>query len=928
MAKTEDSLLHFIRVNAPLPYAAADFVIKNFAPKRSGAADFSDTLFILPTRRAAETFQDVLLSRVLSSAGGILSLKAFTQEEFMAKVLRPAKRANIFASHCAWKIALGMLKRDFAEEIFPSGRLSEEDAFELSRRIGGLKRELSHAGLDFSSAAELAARLPDASRWRAFGELEKLYKKSLSMMGAEDAADVFLSSLANPDFSKLKEGRLVLLFCPETSAAFERILDEYRKHGGKVDIAVCADASKAALFGKYGAPLPGTEFFSDDLPDKNIKTFPDISAQARYAAEEISNAGKYAADIWAASCDETDSLEALSDELKKRNIDTISFAGRPISKFGIFEFFSFVLEFISDNLRFSAFMRIARTDIFLRIATKKLSMEATDILSALDSFEKEHMPRTLESAIQIQGGEKNRKAEHVIKFAAELLLPLCTEPASTALKNLAHAVENAKSDVIDDEQSQAEEMFLDKFLTDLDALDSLSFKHGMDAKEALKIMLVDSFGNVGEHALKRGVVLQNWLEQFWSEAPRLVIADFNDGKVPQSKAQDPFLSEAAREIFGLGTSALRRSRDEYMFQALIHSREDINAGFSINVLCPAKDFDGERLMPSSILLSCQPERMAERIRRLFGVDYDEPMAPAFFSPWKFRVPKIPFGRVISATDFKKYIDCPFRFYLEKVLKMRPVESVQEDMDAAVFGSLFHGVMEDFAKSANRNSSDENEICALLFKYLDARARKTFGSDMSAPLKLQLAGLRSRLRACARIQAEHAARGWRILNAESCFENLDICGMKIICRIDRIDKAPDGTLLALDYKTKDSSEIISADNSARKAHLQETGDGQYKWKDLQLPLYRRALMDFYGESRVQTAYFLSPKSVLQTRIDIWDIAESEDNSAMNKASEIIGAIRDEKFTPTEGVKPPRFDVYDKFFGFAGSELAKYLEFTRP
>ena len=141
----------------------------------------------------------------------------------------------------------------------------------------------------------------------------------------------------------------------------------------------------------------------------------------------------------------------------------------------------------------------------------------------------------------------------------------------------------------------------------------------------------------------------------------------------------------------------------------------------------------------------------------------------------------------------------------------------------------------------------------------------------------------------------------------------------------------GEYLIIDYKTGEKIDERAGVSAAETAHLKKSskkGQGERIWKDLQLPLYRRALMDFYGESRVQTAYFLSPKSVLQTRIDIWDITESEDNSAMNKASEIIGAIRDEKFTPTEGVKPPRFDVYDKFFGFAGSELAKYLEFTRP
>ncbi len=921
--------LHFVRAEEPLPYAAADFAISLLPEGRAGAADFKKTLFILPTHRAARTFREVLLTK-LAERGGALSLDTATPEQLLARVLTPEEGSNIFASHCAWKIALGNLDAESAEQIFASARLSREDAFELAIRIGALKKELSQNGLTFSKAAKLAARLPDEARWRAFAKLEALYEKSLALSGFRDAADTFLEALERPDFSGIGAERIILLFCPEVGSVLRRILSAFEDDGGRTEILVCAQSGQEALFDEFGAPFPGAEFPSDELPDGNIVPVQDGGLQADKISAKLMLAADKAGSVWAVSCDEQNSLKDIAAAVEKRGGRVCSFTGAEVSDFGIFWFFSAVSDFLDKGGDFDSLMIMARTDIFLHLASSELGISAEGAISSLDDFAAEHLPRTLRSALRI-GDERNPVAGKLLPFAEDLLAPLCEGDACAGLEKFIGRIrasrETAERDAL---QAEAEKLFFDRISMLLEKFGELSFKHGIDAAHALKMILSEPMGRTPRPSEGGGgaVELQNWLEIFWSPTPRLILADFNEGLVPQSPEQNPFLSEGARECFGLATSALRRARDAYMLQSLIRSRANTAAGFAVFVFCPAKDFSGDRLMPSALLLSCGAERAALRIKRLFGGEEQKKASPAFFSPWKFAVPFVRPKEELSATDFKAYMECPFRFYLGRILKMQPINPPEEDMDTSSFGSLFHAVMEDFARCKRRDSLDEEEISALLCGFLNRRAEKIFGADIPAALKIQLSGLQGRLKACARAQALHAAEGWRIVSAENRFDNLRILGTKIICRIDRIDKAPDGTLLALDYKTADSSVLASAKNSAEYAHIRKGKgkDAAADWKDLQLPLYKRTIENFYGEKRVKTAYFLATKSVLKTRVDIWDIDDELEASALKKAEEIVSEIKAGNFRPSEKT-PSRYDNYDKLFGFAGAELGEYLEFKR-
>ena len=141
------------------------------------------------------------------------------------------------------------------------------------------------------------------------------------------------------------------------------------------------------------------------------------------------------------------------------------------------------------------------------------------------------------------------------------------------------------------------------------------------------------------------------------------------------------------------------------------------------------------------------------------------------------------------------------------------------------------------------------------------------------------------------------------------------------RIDRIDarENPENSpeYAVLDYKTADK---VSPDYVERE-HLTSKGE----WKNLQLPLYVRAAADIYPGRKISCGYFLVPKDLSQTGVQMWDNFSGELlDSAMEKALEIAGEISAENFFP-EG-NPPFYEFSD-VFGFTYSEMKDLTEFDR-
>jgi RecB family exonuclease/inactivated superfamily I helicase len=370
-------------------------------------------------------------------------------------------------------------------------------------------------------------------------------------------------------------------------------------------------------------------------------------------------------------------------------------------------------------------------------------------------------------------------------------------------------------------------------LEELETLPASLAGGALPAHEALRLVLRAvrdaSVAPAPARADEPTVEALGWLELALDDAPALVVTGFNEGRVPQSIQGDAFLPDGLRARLGLADNEARLARDLYATRVLLATRQ--RAAF----VTGRRAKSGDPLVPSRIALAAPPEELARRVRiflpppaRIEPVPAsEEPALPAALPRWHAESAPDTF----AVTSFRTFLRSPYRFYLERVLKLRSVDDRARELDPLRFGELAHGVLQAFGEGPARDASDARAIEEALLGELERRVRAVFGPAPLPAVALQIEQLRYRLRQVAEVQSERRRAGWRIQKTELAVEDFpfEVDGRPALLRgrIDRIDLHADGERWAiLDYKTGDAAAAPEA--AAR---------GAQGWKDLQLPLYR-------------------------------------------------------------------------------------------
>ena len=106
-------------------------------------------------------------------------------------------------------------------------------------------------------------------------------------------------------------------------------------------------------------------------------------------------------------------------------------------------------------------------------------------------------------------------------------------------------------------------------------------------------------------------------------------------------------------------------------------------------------------------------------------------------PWKFS-PKtqVPLPSYFSVSALKDYLQCPFRFYLRHILKIKPKELNQREMSPATFGTIFHNTVSVLEGQKLEVCSDKKTIQNKLLKRAENLIFDQFGTELSFALQMQ------------------------------------------------------------------------------------------------------------------------------------------------------------------------------------------------
>lgn len=902
MVPLSEHTRRFLPWDAPLLPQAVRWFARDW--KGEGPLDLGGVLVIVPTKQSGRRLRAGLAELAAAHGQAVFAPQVVTPEWLVAPA-EETESASRLQAMLAWVQVL--LAADLGEfrAVFPINPPVRDFSWAL-RLAGQLTRLQATLGESGLGLADVAARRPadfaERQRWLQLGELGQRHAAALARAGWSEPQEARRLAAESP---AVLTGitRLVVLAVPDP---LPLAVDALRTHAQRlpVEIVIHAPESAAADFDAWGRPVPAAwaqrsppwEDFS-----AQVHLLPDATAQAEAVA---ALAAQHPAPDGALAVGLADAALAplVAGAVMRTGRPVFDPAGERFQSHSLHHFLR-ALAALHREASYENLLALARSPATLDwLGTEAGGGFSPDTwLRELDELHAKHLPATLEDAQRAARTDTLRAGlARLAGLRAQMLEAGFAAGTEAALTRVFRGRRLDPAQAEDRRFNAIARKWSELVRVCAEAAEQFP-RVGADAWWELALELFGA--QSGEEDKPDGALeLQGWLELPFEDAPQVVVAGCHDGTLPEAVTGDVFLPENLRGLLGLKGNAARFARDAYLLHALVASRR---TGGRVDLLLGKVSPAGEPLRPSRLLLQCADAELPARVTRLFRPLESRANWPAWERTWQLAPRRAPVPAKISATGFRSYLDCPFRFYLRHVLKMEAVDAAKQELDAFDFGSLCHAPLERLADPAWRDCTDERAIAAMLVEALDREAAERFGGAPSVPLVAQLESARQRLRWAARVQAAERAAGWVIDAVEKPFE-LDFGGLQLRGRIDRIDRHADtGAWRVVDYKTSDTARLpgeahFGPVREDAPAWARVTVNGREKqWTDLQLPLYVHALPLVVpgAQGRAACGYFNLPKAVAGTALAVWEDYSAEwHDSALRCAEEAAAAVRAGRFWP--------------------------------
>lgn len=919
---------HFLPWDRPLLPQAAAWLAREWTG--AGPLDLGGLLVVVPTRQSGRRLREALAAQAAARGQAVFPPEVLTPEALVAP--GPADGiASRLESLLAWTEVFRGLDLEAFRAVFPVDPPARNFTWaqRLAREFARLQGSLAEAGLRLADVgARMGHDFSEAERWGQIAALGQLQEEKLSALGLQDGSAARIACAEAP---VLPEGirRIVAFATADPLPLAVRALAIHARTV-PVEVVVFAPDSESAAFDEWGRPLAAAWTHRDlALPEfeQHVHLCADPAAQAERTVA-AARGYREPETVLGVGVGDSEILPALETELRHAGLAGFNPEGRARQGDGFYQLLA-ALATLAREDSFAAVVALARCPDFLEFlcARDGDGFSAAAFLKQLDHLHAAHLPADLAEARR--HAPDNAGLAAVTEVRSRLMTGAFPANAAAALGMIFAARRFDLARPADALAAEAAGLWTDI----MSEVKSAAAKFDGVANAEWWDVALRLYGESTRTDEKPAgaVELQGWLELLWEDAPHLVVAGLNDGRVPEAVAGDPFLPESLRERLGLKTNAARFARDAYLLQALAASRA---SGGRLDLLLGKTSVAGDPLRPSRLLLRCPDPELPRRIEFLFGgVEAGRP-TPAWRRAWQLAPPRVAAPARVAVTALRAWLDCPFRFYLSRVLRMEAVDPAKTELDALDFGILCHAALEAMGNDAAlRDCTDAKALREFLLASLEAEAARRFGAELTLPLLVQLESARQRLSRAAEVQALTRADGWVIEAVERKFE-LPVGGLVVSGKIDRIDRHEhSGAVRVLDYKTSDrpaqpwEAHLRPArrDESAPAFARVSAGEREQVWRDLQLPLYLRALESggvVAAAGGIVGGYFNLPKAASETGIAPWDdytreLAESAWRCAEGVAA---GIQRGEFWPPNEDVRAEGDDFVALFHHGVAASVA--------
>ena len=193
-----------------------------------------------------------------------------------------------------------------------------------------------------------------------------------------------------------------------------------------------------------------------------------------------------------------------------------------------------------------------------------------------------------------------------------------------------------------------------------------------------------------------GLQIMGILETRTLDFSNLIILSMNDGIMPKISSSGSFIPYNLRRVFGLPTIEEQNAMYAYYFYRLIQRAENVTFVYDSGA---NGQFTGEKSRYLYQLLLESPFNI-EETDMVFNVAHIavKPIIVNKDEKVMARLKGYLNGmRPLSPSAIDKYLTCPLQFYFRYSAGLDQPDEISEEVDAMIFGLLFHNAMENIYK---------------------------------------------------------------------------------------------------------------------------------------------------------------------------------------------------------------------------------------
>ncbi len=935
----------------PALATATDYLCARYASGR--VIDLSAAVVVLPTAEAARRLVELLVIEARRRDCRLVPPKRTITAGELPELLYVNKKpfASSLVQRLAWRRALGELPEAQRRLIVPQPP-EADDLFAwlaLGQLLADVHAELAGDRLTCRQVAERGADLfgpRERQRWNVLADLEDAYLRTL------DAAGVWDKQTA----------RLVALDQNECRAEFDIVLvatvDLNRTQRAMIEVVadrvtslVFAPDELADRFDQLGCLTPAA--WSDaviEIPAAAVEVAATPGDQADAVVRQLADlGGKYSVDEIAIGLPDASLAPYVLQRLAEADVPARRVVGREGAQSSPGRLLAAVAELLESRqfADFAALVRHPDVETWLAteievLAREDAALDATigiseaegftvdeaeefgehhdsaekpcDLLTAIDRYYAAHLPCELTGKwFRTKIGRQVERAYGVVNTwleplrAAERPTAEWAEPIVGLVREVYGNRSLEEASAADHELEVACEAIVNA-AGELELGGAASLAEKITGATALRLVVEQLATTLPPPHGDPAVRLVGWLDLPLDDAPVAIVTSLNEGLVPQARNGDVFLPNELRRRLGVEDNQRRYARDAYALSLLAASRA------RLKIIVGRRTAQGDPLFPSRLLFACPPAELAARVRAWFRQPEATGARTAAVRKLRagrtapdFPVPKPePLAEPVTAlrvTEFRDYLECPYRYYLRRRLKLERVDDSGDELAASDFGSLMHLVLARWGASDARDLTSADELTAEFNRLIDDAVARAYGRASMPAVRLQVEQLRMRLAALARWQAGWRQQGWRITYTEHEFAagkvNLNVDGkpLALVGRVDRIDRHErSGAWAMFDYKTGDRP------TTPDKAHRRNAAADGPQWIDLQLPLYRHLASSLKIEGEIRLGYIALPKDLDATGALLAEWSGADLAAAEATAAEVVRNIRAGRFWPPTDPPP--------------------------